>query len=83
MNMRHIVVLGQLLRIEALASEWLANNCDLEGLQVALLAELVLHLLDICSETTLAEPFEVASFLFSDSIFVLATLPSVSRHKKG
>jgi hypothetical protein len=81
-DMRHIVVLGQLLRVEALAREWFAEDGNLEGLQVALLAEFVLHLLDICSEATLAEPFEVACVLLTSVFFVFGALPGISRHKE-
>jgi hypothetical protein len=67
-------VLSQLLGIEGLAGERLSNDGDLEWLQVAFFAELVLDLLDVSGEARLAEPFEVASILWRlITIFNLVT----------
>lgn len=82
MDMRHVIVLSQLLRIEALACEWFAEDGNLEGLQVALLAKFVFNLLDICSEATFAEPFEVSCVLLTSVFFVFTALACIARHKE-
>lgn len=47
MDVRHIVVLSQLLTVETLATSGRAHDDDFDGLEVSFLAKLLLHLLDI------------------------------------
>ena len=54
------IVLGELLGEERLATAGLARDGNLEGLQAALLAELVFDALDVHSQTALAVPVEAA-----------------------
>jgi len=54
------IVLGELLGEERLATAGLARDGNLEGLQAALLAELVFDPLDVHSQTALAVPVEAA-----------------------
>ena len=82
MNVRHVVVLSELLGVEGLASERLSDNSDLEWLEVTFFAELVLHLLDVGSEATLAEPFEVASVL-SRLVITFSLITSIGGDKEG
>lgn len=81
-NMGHVVVLGQLLGIEGLACERLSNDGDLEWLQIAFFAELVLDLLDVGGEARLAEPFEVASILWR-VITILSCLTRLRSDKQS
>ena len=62
-DMWNSVVLGQLCAIERLTTTRFACNCDFKRLQASLFAELVLDLLYIRSQSTLAVPLE-ASFFF-------------------
>ena len=78
-DVRHAVVLGELLSVERLATARLARDGDLKWLEAALLAELLLDPLDVCSETALAVPLEAtivpSSFLaFAFAVFSCATL---------
>jgi len=55
----HIVVLGQLVREVRLASAGLAGKGNLERLQAAHFAELILNELDVAGKTCLAVPVEI------------------------
>ena len=82
MNVRHVVVLSELLGVEGLASERLSDNSDLEWLEVTFFAELVLHLLDVGGEARLAEPFEVTSVL-SRLVITFSLITSIGGDKEG
>lgn len=58
-NVRHIVVLSQLMAIKGFACARGASDEDLHWLEPALLAELGLNSLDVGRETRLAVPVEV------------------------
>ena len=62
-DMWNSIVLGQLCAIERLSTARFACNCDFKRFQASLFAELVLDLLYILCQTTLAVPLE-ASFFF-------------------
>ena len=58
-NVRYIVMFGQLISIDGLARPWRTCDHDLYWFQSSLLAVLFLDLLDVSSEATLAMPVEV------------------------
>lgn len=59
-DMGHVVVLGQLLAEEGFSSAGFANEGGLEGLEAALLAELLFDQLNVGGEATFAVPVEVS-----------------------
>lgn len=61
-DVRHVVVLGELLTEERFSSAGFANEGGLEGLEAALLAELLFDKLNVDGKATFAVPVEV-SFL--------------------
>ena len=62
-NVRNIVMLGQLSGIERLARARSTRDGDLEWLEASLLAKLLLDALNVGSQSTLAVPLE-AAFVF-------------------
>ena len=59
-DVRHAVVLSQLVGVERLSTAGFPGDCDLERLEAALLAEFLFDALDVGSQATLAVPLEAA-----------------------